>query len=782
MLQTAFTSGVDIPEEWINDCLASRIGVLHKERAVRPSAPLLGGPPFVLLFFPHIFVADDSSSDNNVGGGVTLPAEHTVLPPLGEEVGERTPHLTQIGSTAPSHDALTSVVAVGARYDAVPDSEEDGALAQDTSAGSPTSSCRWLRHLLLLAGSVFLPGTRLSLGLQVLVVAKAVQIHSAPASPRDVVLAPAAALDSARLATPSAHRRLQSLWHHFGDFGHGSLWPVPGSTAHSLRFSIKLWHPEHPHTVELLGNTDAATAAAEVRALAGRTSRTHVFAAAGGLPAGQVHLVAAPRDRSHVTVFFDAGVEVWCADVPRHTNPEYLLHVACSLASTDALQISSTVSTPLRNGDVLGVRLETDPIEVDLSGHLLAQPGASASTWLDPVRYFTLLTATSGATTYQIARSAEVDVHLLRGLVRHVEGPGGTFLELPFGALLRRPIWVHCASDLDHVVFRVTEAWDPHDDGLFFVFRGTFPTYVDFVRSLRQDPSPGAQWIRAIRPYGTTVLSWEYMHLHRPRGPSLWVVHCSADITRAQFHHVHYRSRQQPILSLRTPPPWPRAQRQASRGIPFLTQPRSTCCRELPFGRLYLGQSYVSSAVTLRFPPLWRVCGALRGRSAVLFRAYQDTHFGPSGMVTACSACALLPSPGTRLPQLCTFPCGSSHRHSCMVTVRFGRTLRISAQLRIGVSVSPMTLLRRLVVWDRIIRLMPLQPPPLHLLAGCGQLVSSFSLATPGQGCSARQHRHLLFASKITFPVRPRHRVLLQCHSRITETPPALAPCRGPSS
>ena len=406
------------------------------------------------------------------------------------------------------------------------------------------------------------PEPRLSLGLQVLAVVEAVQVHSAPASPREVVLAPAAALDSARLATPSAHRRLQSLWQHFGDFGQGSLWPVPGSTAHSLRFSIKLWHPEQSHTVELLGDTDAKAAAAEVRALAGHSSRTQVFAAAGGMPAGQVHLVAAPRDRSHVTVFFDAGIEVWCVDVPRHTNSEYLLGVACSLASTDALQISSSVSSPLRNGDVLGVRLEVDSVEVDLSEHVLAQPGASATTWLDPVRYFTLLTAASGATTYQLPRSAEVDVHLLKGLVRHVEGPGGTFLELPFGALLRRPIWVHCAPDLDHVVFRVTEAWDPQDNGLFFVFRGTFPTYADFVRSLRQDPSPRAQWLRAIRPFGTTVLSWEYTQLMRPRGFSLWVVHCSADIARAQLHHVRYISRQPPIINLRAPHPWPRAQRR----------------------------------------------------------------------------------------------------------------------------------------------------------------------------------------------------------------------------
>ena len=210
---------------------------------------------------------------------------------------------------------------------------------------------------------------------------------------------------------------------------------------------------------------------------------------------------------------------------------------------------------------------DIDPVEVDLSEHVLAKPGASATTWLDPVRYFTLLTAASGATTYQIPRSAEVDVHLLKGLVRHVEGPGGTFLELPLGALLRRPIWVHCAPEFDHVVFRVTEAWDPLDDGLFFVFRGTFPSYADFVRSLRQDPSPRAQWLRAIRPFGTTVLSWEYTQLLRPHGSSLWVVHCSADIARAQLHHVRYISRPPPIITLRASHPWPRAQRLISRGV-----------------------------------------------------------------------------------------------------------------------------------------------------------------------------------------------------------------------
>ena len=571
-VQAAVASGADVPEEWIEDCHASRLGVLHRERAVRPSAPLLGGPPFVLLFFPHVFGVDDSSSDGQVGGGASLNPDHTVLPPLREESGGRTPPLTSQVAAASNHSGPISAIAAGAQYGAILDTEAEPDHDLDGAAYRPCAPIWWLRPILFLAYGTLVPRTVIGFGFGLLAVVDAVQIHSAPASSRDVVLAPDAAVDAARLATPAAHRRLQSIWYHFGDFGYGNLWPVPGSTAHDLRFSLKVWHPEQSHTVELLGATDAVAAASEVRTLAGRTGRTQVYAAAGGLPAGQVHLVAAPRDRSHVTVFFDAGVEVWCVDVPRHTNSEYLLSVACSLsgrkglASTDALQMSSTVSTPLRNGDVLGVRLETDPVEVDLSEHLLAQADTSASVWLDPVRHFTLLTAASGATTYQIARSAEVDVRLLRGLVRHVEGPGGTFLELPVSALLRRPVWTHCALDLDHVVFRVTEAWDPNDVGLFFVFRGTFPSYSDFVRHLRQDPSPGARWLRSIRPYGVTVLSWEHTQLHRPRGSSFWYVHCSADIARAQLHHVRYVGRQPSIIRLRAPPQWPRAQHRWHRG------------------------------------------------------------------------------------------------------------------------------------------------------------------------------------------------------------------------
>ena len=674
-VQAAVTSGVDIPGEWIEDCHASRLGVLHKERAVRPSAPLLGGPPFVLLFFPHIFGVDDSSSDGNVGGGANLNPDHTVLPPLGEESGGRTPPLASQVVTASSHSVPTSAIAAGVQYGAILDTEVEPDHGPDNSANRPCAPGWWLRPILFLAYGAFVPSTSIGFGFRFLAIVDAVQIHSAPASPRDVVLAPDAAVDAARLATPAAHRRLQSVWYHFGDFGYGTLWPVPGSTAHDLRFSLKVWHPEQSHTVELLGATDAATAAAEVRTLAGRTGRTQVYAAAGGLPAGQVHLVAAPRDRSHVAVFFEAGVEVWCVDVPRHTNSEYLLSVACSLASTDALQISSSVSTPLRNGDVLGVRLETDHVEVDLSEHLVAQPDTSASVWLDPVRRFTLLTAASGATTYQIARSAEVDVRLLRGLVRHIEGPGGTFLELPVGAFLRRPVWLHCALDFDHVVFRVTEAWDPNDVGLFFVFRGTFPSYADFNAICDNIPRPVRTGCEPFGPMASRFLAGSTLN-----SIGLGVPHFGMSIAaltlRVRSFTMSVMSAANPQLSASVPLLSGRGLSVAGTEERRLMQRKNISYKVRPYGSLYLGRLHVSWAGTRKSRQLLITCGALPGKSVALFPASPATFSGPSGMATGSLACARRRSPGILLLPPCVYPCGSSRRLSCMGMAPCGLTPR----------------------------------------------------------------------------------------------------------
>ena len=99
------------------------------------------------------------------------------------------------------------------------------------SYDNPTNAASGRQPLPAWTACVLLAGVRhalWSVGVCLLVPALGVQTRSAPASPREIIFTPAAASDSARLATPAAHRRLQSLWYHFGDFGEGTLWAMPG--------------------------------------------------------------------------------------------------------------------------------------------------------------------------------------------------------------------------------------------------------------------------------------------------------------------------------------------------------------------------------------------------------------------------------------------------------------------------------------------------------------------------------------------------------------------------
>ena len=90
-LFAAVDDGLDIPSEWPTTCRAGGFGILHKETAVSATQPLLGGAPFVLLFFPHIFTHDDDGSSQAVGGRATWDkaarTEHTLPPPLPGQVG-----------------------------------------------------------------------------------------------------------------------------------------------------------------------------------------------------------------------------------------------------------------------------------------------------------------------------------------------------------------------------------------------------------------------------------------------------------------------------------------------------------------------------------------------------------------------------------------------------------------------------------------------------------------------------------------------------------------------
>ncbi|CAE7660493.1 unnamed protein product, partial [Symbiodinium necroappetens] len=389
-LESAVDDGLDLPSE------CGGFGILHKETAVAATQPLLGGAPFVLMFFPHIFTHDDDSSGQAIGG--------------------------QVGSIG--HLAASSV-------------EDPGPSDEG---------------------------------------------HAWTASPYDV------------LVDASFEGRLQTHWQH--------------------------------------SSLDVA----------GLSGRPRVFAASLGLSITQVHLVMASTASATATVLFDAGFEVWCADVPRHAPAPHLLTVACDLATTDALQLNTEISLLLRHGDVLPVRLDADQVQVDLSRHVLARPAESAAVWLDPVQSFYLLSFSRGVQGFQVAVGSDVQVSMLRALLPPDEGPGGTFLELPSRASLPLRLFVHCRQGNDHVVFRVSEASDPSDTGFFFLFSGAFDTYADFARRLGQLQTAEARWLRALRPYGLRVTAWESMELTRSAGASFWYVQLHADILRAQLHFAHVRA------------------------------------------------------------------------------------------------------------------------------------------------------------------------------------------------------------------------------------------------
>ena len=542
-LETAVDDGLDLPSEWPLTCAAGGFGILHKETAVAATQPLVGGAPFVLLFFPHIFTHDDASSGQAIGGqdawDKTTRTDHALPPLLPGQVGSAG-HLTT--PLVPDLGPPSTQIQTVSPYDILADASFD----EDTggpAAAPGGSSASGVRLGGLVGCAVALARLHSPLGCLLCLghLSHAMMTQSEPPSPRFVIEAPRPALDAARLAPPSAHQRLQTHWQHSSLDLEGPLWPVPSSGSVALRFHFRLWGPDDSHAFEFLGVQPAREVRNEILRVAGLAGRPRVFAASHGLTTTQVHLVMASPAQASATVLFDAGFEVWCADVPRHASAAHLLSTMCDLASTDALQLNTEISLPLRHGDVLPVRLDADWMRVDLSRHVLARPVESAAVWLDPVQSFFLLTFSRGVQGFQLAVSSDVQASLLRSLLPGEEGTGGTFIELPSRASLPARIFVHCRQGHDHVVFRVSEASDPVDTGFFFLFSGSFDTYSDFARRLGQLQTAEARWLRALRSYGLQVTTWESMALTRRSGSSFWYVHLQADIIRAQvnFAQVH---------------------------------------------------------------------------------------------------------------------------------------------------------------------------------------------------------------------------------------------------
>ena len=113
---------------------------------------------------------------------------------------------------------------------------------------------------------------------------------------------------------------------------------------------------------------------------------------------------------------------------------------------------------------------------------------------------------------------------------------------------------MHCRPHRDHVVFRVSEASDPSDSGFFFLFSGAFDTYAGFARRLGQLQTPEARWIRALRPYGLTVHTWESVALNRAEGAAFWYVQLHADVVRAQLHYASVQVTEASFHQVAIPP------------------------------------------------------------------------------------------------------------------------------------------------------------------------------------------------------------------------------------
>ena len=459
-------------------------------------------------------------------------------------------------------------------YDIIDDAARDAGPVQ-THPASDASHTRANRLGRFLGG--FLIGLNSSpravLYLLTCQAALAMITQSEPPSPRFVIESPKPALDAARLAPPPAHQRLQALWQHGALEADGPLWPVPSSGSQQLRFSFKLWGPEDSHVLEFLGAQPAREVRNELLRIAGLSGRPRLYAAGPGLSVAQVHLVMASITPSLVTVLFDAGLEVWCADIPRHATLSQLLEQVCDLAATDALQINTETASPFRHGDVLPVRLETDRLRVDLTRQAFARPDLSATMWLDPVHSFYILSHSSGLQGFQIAVGSDVTFSLLHSLLPLRERLGGSFLELPSRASLPHRVFVHCGPGRDHVVFRVSEASDPSDSGFLFLFAGDFGTYADFARLLGKLKTPEARWLRALRPYGLTVSTWESMPLSRSTGHSFWYVQLQADIARAQLSLVQVQAEYPSFLRVSAQPALARPGPRISQATQTITGP-----------------------------------------------------------------------------------------------------------------------------------------------------------------------------------------------------------------
>ncbi|CAE7504742.1 unnamed protein product [Symbiodinium sp. CCMP2592] len=563
-----------IPADWLDQCADGRFGLLHRESIVLPDQLLHGNLPVVVMFFPHIFRQDSSSSSEQQVGGRP--------PPSGEDVDGPVSSHTLFLPTATS--GVTPDVFLGTEGVGLNPPGEDLSFVPEGGAGT-SASCTSMQTPTLLLGTLLstlhsfavvdLKGLPLALLLFVAFrPSTAVQVHSAPGSPRQVLQGASLARDRDLAAPPLAHVDLQGMWQRTGDFGDALLWPSLGDSSRRFLVTCKIWAPESSLVLQFLGDMDAGEVAAELHRQAVRLGRPHLVAASTGPTFDKVHLVAAASGREHITVLVDACVDLCCVDLPAaYTSRDVIVAVAQFLQH-DAFQILCGRGLRLRHGDVVTVKPARPTQHFDISSLLLPLPRCSTAAWLAPVRHVSVVQAAEGVHTFSVPASTTVTAEVLRLLMSKTCTGKFSFFDLPFPDVLPHASFVAIGRRQCVVVYRVNDRADPASLGLILCFEGRFVSYDEFLLQLASRTELPARLLRSLQSHGMTVLTWETTALPGDPTCRLWCVHVVVDMNRAFSAGLRFSRAVRPIIHVPIPLQLPSGVRTSDAGVqtggPFL--------------------------------------------------------------------------------------------------------------------------------------------------------------------------------------------------------------------
>ncbi|CAE7263124.1 unnamed protein product [Symbiodinium sp. CCMP2592] len=546
-----------LPHEWVEQCARGGFGLLHRELAVLPDQVLTSSVPIVVMFFPHVFRQDSSSSSEDQVGGWDTPGtsdtisalQHTLLPsPARASTSTALPACTGV---TPSEFLNTS-----------PPSALEPAAEPGSASSSVVSQFSGTRGILLAAcvlrGLHHDVGSLLAWGVCLVISCgmpgNAVQMHSAPATPRDVVVSASRAPDRQVAAPAGAHTHLQARWLQIGDFGEGPLWSALPSASEVFLITCRLWWPGSSVRLEFANTESARDAAAELYRQAIRLGRPQIVAASSGPTLEAVNLVSLPPRPETLTVLLDLGREVVCVELPKDYSADHVLAAAQTAAASADVQILRGTAHRLRQGDVVRVRVSTEARTLDVSAFVIPHNDGTASRWLQEGRIVSLLHPVAGVLSFEVPRACDLDASVLGALLRSVTPGQHVFVALPGADILPHAAFVAAFPGQDCVTYRLTDASDPSAVGLHLAFSGVFESFPAFLESLLRSNRPAAALLRRLQPFGLSVLTWECTSFPGRADCRYWHVHVQADFARAREHLLSISW--EPRL-VRTPPPLP---------------------------------------------------------------------------------------------------------------------------------------------------------------------------------------------------------------------------------